>query len=137
MTGPQRYAYHAVAIDDRDTGPERDRDTLLGTKGEAVHSAVTIHVPGVTLRRNVYSALHDQIAASLGRHPDPSGRRLCGVEHVEDIQLWQAPHSGRRELAKVVRQLERQHRRPVVIVHAWQHLGPCPPASPPESGAAS
>ena len=127
---PMRFV--DLPADPRDMGPDRDPGSILGAHGPAFVSCVTMHVPGVTLRKTVYRSLHDAIPDMHDRNPGADGRRLCGVEHVEDIQLWQLPHTGRRQATAQARALERRHRRPVVLVHGWQHIGPCPD---PETGA--
>lgn len=127
MSPTPRYQWAPLEIDERDnSGPQHDPDTIVGTKGRVV-AGITLHLPGVTLRATVYSELHDQIAGAISRGADLGGKRLCGVEHVEDIQPWQTPHSARAMVQHAIRNAERQHRRPVVIVHGWQHIGPCPP----------
>jgi hypothetical protein len=120
-----------IPIDERDHGDQRDPDTVAGKKGGRSVAAVTAHIPGVTRRDTVYRMLHDQVHSAVHRTDDLDERSLCGVEHVEDIALWQAPHTGRAELRRFVQHLERKHRRPVVIVHGWQHIGPCPTTDAP------
>jgi hypothetical protein len=112
--------FKPLPADPRDSG--LDRDPNLAVQKNTI-GAMTLHIPGVSLRAKVYRELHDQIGAMAQRR---DVEKLCGIEHVEDVQYWQVPHAGRASLRKAITALEKQFRRPVVIVNGWQHVGSCP-----------
>jgi len=120
---PRDGAMHKIKVDPRDTDHEAWKET--GGRHGASLSCLTVHIPGVTRRRSVAS-LHKMIA----QRPRDEGLpgELCGVEHVEDVGIWQVPHTGRDLLRRQVARLGAQYLRPVVLVQAWQHVGPCPGA---------
>lgn len=113
---------HGLAPDPRDQdGPQRDHKTAIGKHGHTF-DGLTLHVVGLTTREELTTGVHNMIR----QMPRGEGVELCGVEHMEDIGIWQTPHTGRDALRREVVRLRQFHRREVVIIHGYQHVGPCP-----------
>lgn len=116
---PRDGAMHQAAIDPRDRSP--DARQHIGRHGHT-RAAMTLHVVGVTSRETIIQNLHRMIT----QMPHPDGEApLCGVEHVEDVGIWQTPYTGRDALRRQIVELRRLYRREVVLVHGYQHVGPC------------
>jgi hypothetical protein len=115
---PRDGAMHQLAIDPRDQGPDAHH---IGRHGHT-RAGMTLHVVGVTTREQI----EDQIHRMIEQMPHPEGEApLCGVRHMEDVGIWQTPYSGRDALRREIVRLRRLHRREVVLVHGYQHVGPC------------
>lgn len=111
---------HELPVDQRDRGEQWRAN--LGRHGHTL-ACCTVHIPGVTDRDVMVGAVHKMIES---KPQEANAKPLCGVRHVEDIGIWQTPHTGRAELRREVARLGAQHRRPVVLVQGFQHFGPCP-----------
>lgn len=108
---------------------DADRDPVsVGTS--APHGdAVYVITPYPREASGVLRALgvqvgHREIAALADGLAD--GAVLCGVQHAEDIEAWQAPHSARTRLNRLLRDKERETGRRWALLRCWQHRGPCP-----------
>ena len=122
---PRDGAMHPLTVDPRDRKPDASHVSRLGR----VVGALTLHVVGVTDRETVETSLR-QMVEQMPRPADETMQGpLCGVQHVEDIGIWQTPYSGRDVLRREIVRLRRQHCREVVIVHGYQHVGPCEASS--------
>jgi hypothetical protein len=84
-----------------------------------------------------WGTVRDAAAAQLGQAITGMQHRqdrlpLCGVNHAEDIQVWQAPKPMQRELTRALRACKRENGRPGSLVRVWQHYGPCLESMPAE-----
>ena len=100
---PRDGAMHPLAVDPRDESP--DGREHIGRHGHT-RDGMTLHVVGVTTRERI----EDQIHSMIEQMPHPDGEApLCGVQHVEDIGIWQTPYSGRDALRRQIVRLRRRH----------------------------
>ena len=80
---PRDGAMHPLAVDPRDESPD----------GRVV-GALTLHVAGVTDRAAVETSLRRMVEQMPRPADETMQGPLCGVQHVEDIGIWQTPYSG-------------------------------------------
>lgn len=121
---PRDGQMHRLEVDPRDHGPDHPMARYGNIRGCA-----TLHVPGVTDRAAVTASVHKVIMQTPHLDGEPD---LCGVEHAEDVGIWQTPYTGRSALRRQIAQLGAKHHRPVVIVQGYQHVGPCPTDQTPK-----
>lgn len=120
MTNPDEV-FQRMKIDPRDQEPGHGE--LVAPHGHAQYCVVS-HVPGRSDRATIVRTAHAAIR-DLARREEPPAV-LCGIDHQEDVEMWQLPHSLRPAAKEVITRARGQYGRlPVVLVRVWQHHGPC------------
>lgn len=110
--------YISLPVDEQDKGEEAVQQAAPHGPG---HYGMSIYIPGIDGHRDaVVATIHRELSGGA-----MGDQVLCGVQHAEDIETWQIPHSARRHANRELRSQQRRHGRPVQLVRAWQHTGNC------------
>lgn len=120
VTGRQ-YANTAVTnIDPRDRHPDDVR--LAAPHGDAEYGVTLFQYGTRGNRRQAVAA----VLSAMRARAATTGTTLCGVDHDEDVQVDQLPHTGRRSARRALRDAARMRGGHWGLVRVWQHTGPCP-----------
>jgi hypothetical protein len=118
----------AVVVAPTYGGPWTDDRHLACPHGAGLYMFTSYPVGVAGARDRFVEVAHREIEALA----EQTGITPCREPHVEDIELWQIPHSGRAQVRAACRQMEHQTGRHVAILRCWRHSGgACPDDTPP------
>ncbi len=104
---------------------EPQGSAVVAPHGSARYGTSTYHAGIDGSREEAIAGVHAEIRSGMALDGGRPPSDLCGVEHAEDVQVWQMPKEVQPSLNRYLRKLKRMTGRTALVVRCWQHLGPC------------